>query len=64
MATLPPLKKKQEAEEGFSASGSSSLGFHGQPQGGESRADTKRAPVALILGEQAPHPRCRAASQS
>nr|XP_020032577.1 synapsin-1-like [Castor canadensis] len=44
--------------------GSSSLGFHGQPQGSESRADTKRAPVALILGEQAPHPRRRAASQS
>lgn len=59
-----PPKKKQEAKEGFSASGSSSLGFHGQPQGGESRADTKRAPVALILGEQAPHPRRPAAFQS
>lgn len=63
MATLPS-KKKQEAKEGFYASGSSSLGFHGQPEGGESRADTKRAPVALILGEQAPHPRRRAASES
>lgn len=57
-------KKKARSQEGFSASGSSSLGFHGQPQGGESRADTKRAPVALILGEQAPHQRRRAASQS
>ena len=59
-----PAQKKQEAKERFSASGSSSLGFHGQPLGGESRADTKRAPVALILGEQDPHPRRRAASQS
>lgn len=60
------LKKKKKAriQEGFSASGSSSLGFHEQPQGGESRADTKRAPVALILGEQTPHPRRGAASQS
>lgn len=57
-------KKKARSQEGFSASGSNSLGFHGQPQGGESRADTKRAPVALILGEQAPHQRRRAASQS
>lgn len=57
-------KKKARIQEGFSASGSSSLGFHEQPQGGESRADTKRAPVALILGEQAPHPRRGAASQS
>lgn len=63
MATLLS-KKEQEATEGFSASGSSSLGFHGQPQGRESRTDTKRAPVALILGEQAPHPRRLAASQS
>jgi hypothetical protein len=57
-------KKKAKIQQGFSASGSSSLGFHEQPQGGESRADTKRAPVALILGEQAPHPRRGAASQS
>lgn len=60
----PPLQKKQEAKDGFCASGSSSLGFHGQPEGGESRADTKRAPVALISGAQAPHPRRLAASQS
>ncbi|XP_029412288.1 formin-like protein 20 [Nannospalax galili] len=61
----PPFgPKNARSQKGFSASGSSSLGFHGQPQGGESRADTKRAPVALISGEQAPHPRRRAASQS
>lgn len=69
MVTLPPgLKKKKKKSSknprGLSASGSSSLGFHEQPQGGESRADTKRAPVALILGKQAPHPRRGAASQS
>lgn len=57
-------KKSSKNPRGLSASGSSSLGFHEQPQGGESRADTKRAPVALILGKQAPHPRRGAASQS
>lgn len=64
----PSPRKKSKQLKGWggrlSASGSSSLGFHGQPQGDESRADTKRAPVALILGKQAVHPRRRAASQS
>ncbi|CAK6443490.1 unnamed protein product [Pipistrellus nathusii] len=50
---------------GVAKNGPSSLGFRGQPEGGESRADTKRAPAAaLISGAQAPHPRRRAASQS
>lgn len=47
-----PPQKKARSRRRVLCLGSSSLGFHGQPQGGESRADTKRAPVALILASR------------